>query len=69
MGRDRADCERCRTPQSDALDQIGEVEYEEFFDGKARETRTHFVCRICGAKWVRIIESGVGGHGDNWNPE
>jgi hypothetical protein len=31
MGRERAGCERCRNQHSDALEQIGEVEYEEFF--------------------------------------
>ena len=51
------------------LEQVGEDERVTFFDGKALEVISHFVCRICGAKWLHRVESGVGGHGDFWERE
>ena len=65
----KAGCERCRKRDRDVLQKVGNVERDEFFGGKAQESRTHYACTVCGTKWVHTVESGVGGHGNNWDPE
>jgi len=62
-------CAECTAHKRSALEQVGEIERDEYFEGKAQETRTHFVCRLCGAKWEHLVESGVGGHGSFWTQE
>lgn len=59
-------CAECTAHKKDVLEQVGEVERQEYFGGKAEETRTNFVCRLCGAKWEHLVESGLGGHGSFW---
>lgn len=59
-------CSECTVRKPGALEQVGKVERDEYFEGKARETRTHFVCQFCGAKWVHLVESGLGGPGSFW---
>lgn len=62
-------CDACRTPQASAIRQVGNSEYQAYFSGKGHETTTRFECVHCGARWLRIVESGAGGHGNNWNPD
>lgn len=62
-------CDECTNRRPNALEQIGEDEKDILFDGKAQEVRSHFVCRHCGAKWVHLVESGLGGHGNFWSRE
>ncbi len=61
-------CAGCRTRGSDALEKLS-VERNEYVDGRAYETLTHYRCRLCGAKWLHIVEGGAGGRGDFWYPE
>ncbi len=61
-------CQACRNRDHQAL-QKTDTERNTYFDGKASETLTHYICRHCGAKWLEIVESGVGGHGHSWSPE
>ena len=62
-------CEACRERRPGALEQLGEPEHIPFMGGKAPAIDTHFRCTTCGAKWVHIVESGAGGHGDYWHSE
>ena len=59
-------CAECTAHKPEALEQVGEVEREEYFGGKAHERSMHFVC---GAKWMRLVGSGVGGSGRFWQRE
>jgi hypothetical protein len=63
-------CDKCndKNHRGEVLEQIGEREYRTYFDGKARETETHFKCKACSARWVNYIESGLGGYGNSWSP-
>ena len=36
---------------------------------QSARTQTHYRCSVCGAKWLHISESGVGGHGSSWSRE
>jgi len=70
MTADQRGCHVCRNGESADLEHLANAdEYHEYLNGKAREHRTHYVCRLCGAKWVRTVESGAGGHGNFWSPE
>lgn len=60
------DC-RCKDDKS-GLEQVGEKEHEEGFQGKWQETRTHYVCKECGQKWLYTDESGLS-RGRFWNRE
>lgn len=62
-------CAECAAHKPSALEQVGEIEREEYFGGKAHEKITHYVCRFCGAKWLYRVESGLGGSGRFWERE
>ena len=66
---ENAGCERCRQQDRSVLEQLPGENIVEFHGGKALESRTHFVCKACGAKWVHGVESRVGGHGRYWARE
>lgn len=69
MRKEAHGCGNCRDEDRTCLIQLGEPERAEFFGGKAHEVRTRFQCKKCGARWILIVESGLGGHGHCWNPE
>jgi hypothetical protein len=62
-------CEACRRHDTSTLTQVGKTEHDTFFGGKARETITRYECAVCKARWLHRVESGVGGHGDFWEPD
>ena len=65
MSADLYGCEKCRTRERDALEQVGEPAEERSFY-KSSETRTNYRCRVCGAKWSYVVESGLS-KGKFWN--
>lgn len=71
MDKNKTDygCEACRREDLSVLSQVGEPERKEFLGGDNVETHTRFVCRSCGATWVRIVERGAGGRSRTWSPD
>lgn len=70
IGKDSHGCERCRSgDNTEVLQQLGKPQLSEYLGGKAKEVQTYYKCMKCGAKWVRIVESGAGGHGNFWQPK
>ena len=70
IGKDNHGCTICRSgSDTKVLQQLGKPKKVEYLGGKAKEYQTFFKCLICGAQWVRIVESGAGGHGNFWQPK
>jgi hypothetical protein len=61
-------CERCTKHDAAVLKTV-HIDSEAHAGGRAYETRTHFRCRQCGAKWVQIVAGGLGGYDHSWNQE
>jgi hypothetical protein len=59
-------CEKCTTHDLSELEQVGKAEHSTV-TGKDREVRKWYDCKTCGARWLHVVESGLGGHGDFWH--
>jgi hypothetical protein len=60
-------CDKCRPGPSEAVEQVGDLERNTDFGGKAYEVVTHFRCKYCGVDWDQVDEGGIS-KGKFWNP-
>ena len=59
----QTECESCNGPKpADSWKQVGEPELQH--GGKGGDTTySHYICNICGSRWVKIRDSGgLGGN-------